>query len=97
MDKDRLSSLLIELKQEYDIENAAVFKEYGAILASLLQDKNDKETFGITMATAFSAAETAMEEANGAVKRVIVESNNANWIVSRATSKILVGITVKEN
>lgn len=89
MDNESLNNLLDELKQEYNIKNIAIFNEYGTILASLLKDGIDEETFGITMATTFSAAETSMEETNDTIKKVVVDTGESQWIICKANSNIL--------
>lgn len=97
MNNEKLKNLLDELKKEYKIDNGAIFNEYGTILASFLHDKIDKETLGITMATTFSAAETAMEETGSKLKKIIIQSDGSDWIIYKTSSKILLGIAVKSD
>lgn len=97
MENKGLENLLKNISQDYKIYNSIIFSEYGLVVASNLEEKIDKETFGITMATTFTAAETAMEETREKIKRIIVESHDTNWILCRINPENLIGMAVESS
>lgn len=96
--KEELEGVLKQLQNVGDVEGCAIVTRDGLLVAQIMPDTTDPETFAAMTATMVGAAETAVSELKkGGLLRIIAESEQSKIIATGSGEQSITVVMVKSD